>query len=156
MRRSPSPALSLGGREARSPLGKKTCDGISERRFRFPRRPQSAFLLPEGEGQDEGEGGLQRPSRGLLFENPLPWLYPLKTSRNPKIQARRPSLGRETQPPPPFPHSRNCQTLRVLRQSRRVSFWTKKRSPLSQIAAECRVPVRTLTKLRTPTRSFHG
>jgi hypothetical protein len=74
-----TPALSLGGREARSPLGKKTRDGIGESRFQFPRRPQPAFLLPEGEGQDEGEGGLQRPSRVLLFDNPLPWLYPLKT-----------------------------------------------------------------------------
>jgi hypothetical protein len=62
-----TPALSLGEREARSPLGKKTCGGIGESRFRFPRRPQPVFLLPEGEGQDEGEGGLQRPSRDLLF-----------------------------------------------------------------------------------------
>ena len=50
-----TPALSLGEREARSPLGKKTCDGMGESRFRFSRRPQPAFLLPEGEGQDEGE-----------------------------------------------------------------------------------------------------
>jgi hypothetical protein len=70
-----TPALSLGEREARSPLGKKTCDGMDASRFRFPRRPHHAFLLPGGEGQDEGEGGVQQPRRDLLFENPLPWLY---------------------------------------------------------------------------------
>jgi len=38
-------------------------------------------LLPEGEGQDEGGGSIQRPSREPLFEKPLPWFYPLITSR---------------------------------------------------------------------------
>ena len=46
---------SLGERETRSPLGKKTCNGMGESRFRVTRRPRPAFLLPEGEGQDEGE-----------------------------------------------------------------------------------------------------
>jgi hypothetical protein len=55
---------------------------MGESRFRVPRRPQNAFLLPEGEGQDEGKGGSQQPSRDLLFENPLPRLYLLQTSRN--------------------------------------------------------------------------
>ena len=50
-----TPALFLGERETRSPLGKETCGGMGESRFRVPRRPQNAFLLPEGEGQDEGE-----------------------------------------------------------------------------------------------------
>jgi hypothetical protein len=60
---------------------------MGESRFRVPRRPQNAFL-PEGEGQDEGEGGIQQPSRDLLFENPLPRLYPLQTSRNQNIFKR--------------------------------------------------------------------
>jgi len=94
MRRSPSPRPSLGERETRSPLGKKTCGGMGEGRFRVPRRPQNAFLLPEGEGQDEGKGGMQQPSRDLLFENPLPRLYPLPTSRNQKMSRRINSVVR--------------------------------------------------------------
>jgi hypothetical protein len=39
---------------------------MGESRFRVPRRPQNAFL-PEGDGQDEGKGGIQQPSRDLLF-----------------------------------------------------------------------------------------
>jgi len=79
---SPSPRPALGERETRFPLGKQTCDGMGESRFRVTRRPQPAFLLPEGEGQDEGKGGIQQPSRDLLFENSLPRLYPLQTPRN--------------------------------------------------------------------------
>jgi hypothetical protein len=66
-----TPALSLGEREIHSPLGKKTCGGMGESRFRVTRRAQNAFLLPEGEGQDEGKGGIQQPSRDLLFKDPL-------------------------------------------------------------------------------------
>jgi hypothetical protein len=52
------PALRFMEWETRSPLGKKTCGGMGESRFRVPRRPQNTFLLPEGEGQDEGKGGI--------------------------------------------------------------------------------------------------
>ena len=80
--------LFLGNREARSPLGKNLCGWMGESRFRVPRPVQHAFLLPEGEGQDEGEGGIQRSCRELLFENLLPWRYSSRTPRNPKFEFR--------------------------------------------------------------------
>jgi len=49
-----TPALFLGERETRSPLGKETCGGMGESRFRVPRRPQNAFL-PEGEARMRGK-----------------------------------------------------------------------------------------------------
>ena len=58
---------------------------MGESRFRVPRRPQSVFLLPGGEGQDEGEGGLQQPSRDLLFEHPLPWRFPFLNVEEPNF-----------------------------------------------------------------------
>jgi hypothetical protein len=76
-----TPALSLGERETRSPLGRKTRGGMDESRMRFPRRQQSCFLLPEGEGQDEGEGGAPWPNRALSYEP----AFPIHQSTNPII-----------------------------------------------------------------------
>jgi hypothetical protein len=67
--------------EARSPLGRKTHCRMDESRMRFPRRQQSCFLLPEGEGQDEGEGGAPWPNRALPYEP----AFPIHQSTNPII-----------------------------------------------------------------------
>jgi len=49
------------------------------------RRDQNAFLLPEGEGQDEGEGGMSVTGRIRTFQPQTSRLYPLPTLRNQMI-----------------------------------------------------------------------
>jgi hypothetical protein len=52
----------------RSPLGKQTRGWIGESRFRIRPRRQNVFLLPEGEGKDEGEGSALFSSRVRTFK----------------------------------------------------------------------------------------
>jgi hypothetical protein len=51
-----TPALSLWERENRSPSLSQTCRGIGWTANRTIPNALGLFLLPEGEGQDEGEG----------------------------------------------------------------------------------------------------
>jgi len=63
------PALSRWARVKRSPLCSQSRGGKGESRFRIPSRQRHAVLLPKGEGQDEGEVGVQLPSRFLGESN---------------------------------------------------------------------------------------
>jgi hypothetical protein len=66
MRRSPHPGPH-SGIETRSPLGKQTCNGMGESRFRVTRRPRPAFLPMNREMPTvQSEHGLSQTAARML------------------------------------------------------------------------------------------
>jgi type II secretory pathway pseudopilin PulG len=65
-----TPALSLGEREKRAQLHGRTTAGNCSDACGFYETGQRLFLLPKGEGQDEGVGSVNRSGDRLSFRNP--------------------------------------------------------------------------------------